>query len=68
MTDLIETEEAQRINRIWEGLRDEPGHSPDGLTNPLYRRQPNPPERRRDMLKLDEMKLLMEHGTFCMAD
>ena len=47
MAELIETEEAQRINRIWEGLRDEPGYSPDDLTNPLYRRQPKPSERRR---------------------
>ena len=49
--DAVETEEAQRINKIWEGLRDEPGYSPDGLTNPLYRRQPNPPERRRDLMR-----------------
>ena len=49
MTDPIETEEAQRINKIWEGLRDEPGYSPDDLTNPLYRRQPKPPERRRGL-------------------
>ena len=43
----VETEESQRINKIWEGLRDEPSYSFDGLTNPLYRRQPKPPERRR---------------------
>ena len=51
MTDLIETDEAQRINRIWAGLRDEPGYSLDGLTNPLYPRVPKPPERRRDLMR-----------------
>ena len=47
MIELFENNDA--LSELWEKVRDEPGYSPDGLTNPLYRRQPKPPERREHL-------------------